>query len=92
MVHSIPIGSKFNIYGFGSQFEKLFPQSVDYNEESLEKANLLLEKLDANLGGTEIFEPLKAIYDEESDESLPRNIFLFTDGEVSNTDSVVKLI
>ena len=37
-LHSIPIGSKFNVYSFGSNFEKLFPASIDYNESNLKKA------------------------------------------------------
>jgi hypothetical protein len=34
-LHSIPIGSKFNVVSFGSGFEKLFVNSVPYNEEHL---------------------------------------------------------
>ena len=30
-LHSIPLGSKFNVYSFGSDFEKLFDASVVYN-------------------------------------------------------------
>lgn len=85
MVHSIPLGSKFNIVGFGSKFEKLFNKSTEYNEESLKIAEKLLRNLEANLGGTEIFEPLQSIFAEEIDPILPRNVYMFTDGEVSNT-------
>ena len=48
-------------------------------------ADKLLRNLDANLGGTEIFEPLQSIFAEEIDPILPRNVYMFTDGEVSNT-------
>ena len=37
-LHSLPIGSKFNVVSFGSNFEKLFPDSVEYNEENLKIA------------------------------------------------------
>jgi hypothetical protein len=37
-LHSIPLGSKFNVYSFGSHFKKLFPASVDYNESNLKIA------------------------------------------------------
>jgi hypothetical protein len=29
----------FNIVSFGSEFTKMFPESVDYTEETLEKAD-----------------------------------------------------
>jgi hypothetical protein len=41
-LHSIPIGSKFNVVSFGSNYTKMFPKCIDYNEESLEKAVDLL--------------------------------------------------
>lgn len=37
-LHSLPLGSKFNVISFGSNFSKLFPESIDYNEKSLKFA------------------------------------------------------
>ena len=37
-LHSIPLGSKFNVVSFGSNFTKLFHESVDYNESNLQIA------------------------------------------------------
>lgn len=37
-IHSLPEGSKFNICGFGSSHEFLFPKSVDLNEANMQKA------------------------------------------------------
>jgi len=37
-LHSIPLGSKFNVISFGSNFTKLFPESVVYNESNLKMA------------------------------------------------------
>jgi hypothetical protein len=37
-LHSIPLGSKFNVYSFGSEFKKIFNESVEYNEENLKNA------------------------------------------------------
>ena len=38
-MHSLPDGSRFNICGYGSTYEFLFPnQSVEYNEETLKIA------------------------------------------------------
>ncbi len=54
-IHSLPYGSKFNIVSYGSNFTKMFAKSsVEYNEENLEKADLLLNAFEADMGGTEI--------------------------------------
>jgi hypothetical protein len=60
-LHSLPIGSKFNVISFGSNFIKLFPDSVEYNEENLNIAVSEVSEFTANLGGTELLDPLKAI-------------------------------
>jgi hypothetical protein len=57
-LHSLPIGSKFNVISFGSNFEKLFPESVEYNEENLNTAASKVSDFTADLGGTELLEPL----------------------------------
>jgi hypothetical protein len=58
-LHSLSIGSKFNVVSFGSNFTKIFPQSVVYNEENLKIAVNQISSFDADMGGTEILEPLK---------------------------------
>ena len=47
-VHSLPEGSKFNIIGFGSDFEFLFKDStvVDYNELTMQEAIQDIETYD----------------------------------------------
>jgi len=37
-IHSLPEGSKFNVVSYGSDYIKLFPHSMPYNEESFKKA------------------------------------------------------
>jgi len=44
------------------------------------------------MGGTNIYEPLLSIFNQPLFEGLPRNIYLLTDGAVSNTADVVSLI
>ncbi len=60
-LHSLPLGSKFNVVSFGSKFTKLFPASVVYNELNLKIAVFLVSKYTADMGGTEILDPLKDI-------------------------------
>ena len=62
-VQSLSAGSKFNICSYGSDFSFLFGErSVNYDEKTLKEAMEKIEKFKADLGGTEIFEPLKYIF------------------------------
>ncbi|XP_072468958.1 von Willebrand factor A domain-containing protein 5A-like isoform X3 [Notamacropus eugenii] len=89
LLKSLPLGCFFNIYGFGSSFESFFPDSVEYTQQSMEKAVRRVQALQANLGGTEILEPLKNIYSKSCRPGYPRQLFLFTDGEVCDTWKVI---
>ena len=41
--------------------------------------------MSANLGGTEIYQPLKVIFDTPKIHMYQKNLFLLTDGAVSNS-------
>ncbi|KAM8905375.1 von Willebrand factor A domain-containing protein 5A-like isoform 1-T1 [Spinachia spinachia] len=92
LLKSVPLGCYFNIYSFGSRFEHIFPESEEYNQKTMEEALKKVEKMEADLGGTEILEPLKHIYRQPSIPSQPRQLFVFTDGEVGNTKEVITLV
>ena len=49
-------------------------KSVEYNEKTMEEALKKVEKMDADLGGTEILEPLKHIYSQPCIPSQPRQV------------------
>ncbi|XP_053217233.1 von Willebrand factor A domain-containing protein 5A-like isoform X1 [Podarcis raffonei] len=89
LLKSLPLGCYFNIYGFGSTYDSFYPQSVEYTQETMSKSLQRVKELQADLGGTEILQPLKAIYNQPCREGYPRQLFVFTDGEVSNTDEVI---
>ncbi|XP_033025021.1 von Willebrand factor A domain-containing protein 5A-like isoform X2 [Lacerta agilis] len=89
LLKSLPLGCYFNIYGFGSTHDSFYPQSVEYTQETMSKSLQRVKELQADLGGTEILRPLKAIYSQPCREGYPRQLFVFTDGEVSNTDEVI---
>lgn len=91
-LRSLSEGTFFNIVGFGSNYEMLFPQSRHYDDKSLDKANKHLKRLDANLGGTEVLRPLMAVLESKTNTELPRQVFLLTDGQVSNTEAVLSLV
>ncbi|XP_027900800.1 von Willebrand factor A domain-containing protein 5A-like isoform X6 [Xiphophorus couchianus] len=92
LLKSLPMGCYFNIYSFGSTFEHIFPKSVEYSEKTMEEALNKVEKMGDNLGGTEILQPLKHIYSQACIPKHPRQLFVFTDGEVGNTKEVTDLV
>eukprot|EP01106_Pelomyxa_sp_JSP_P002024 TRINITY_DN1305_c0_g1_i8.p1 TRINITY_DN1305_c0_g1~~TRINITY_DN1305_c0_g1_i8.p1 ORF type:complete len:110 (+),score=22.57 TRINITY_DN1305_c0_g1_i8:761-1090(+) len=51
-LRSLPVRSKFNIIGFGTSFEKLFPCSVMYGDHTLAQALSHVTTMNANLGST----------------------------------------
>ena len=92
-IRSIPPGSKFNVISFGSSFEQIFDDVIDYQQDTLDTAVQEIDFFDANLGGTEIFDPLHSIFASKSDEAgLDKHVYLITDGCVFNPDDVVELI
>lgn len=46
----------------------------------------------ANLGGTEIYEVLQQLLSQKPIEDYPRQIFLLTDGGVSDTQEVIRMV
>jgi hypothetical protein len=91
-LRSLPAGILFNIVGFGSTFQKLFPKSRPYDEKSLADASAHVKALEADLGGTEILGALVSILKPAVPEGTLRQLFILTDGQVSNTDEVLALV
>lgn len=85
-------GCAFNIAGFGSTHEALFDKSRSYDEKSLAEASAYVTDLHADLGGTEILPALQAVLERPHVRTLPRQVIVLTDGEVSNTDAVLELV
>jgi Ca-activated chloride channel family protein len=91
-LRSLRSGCAFNIVGFGSKYEYLFPESRPYDEASLAEATRHVEGLEANLGGTEILPVLEWLLEKPVREGLPRQLFVLTDGQVTNTEAVIALV
>ncbi|KAM9452521.1 von Willebrand factor A domain-containing protein 5A-like isoform 3-T4 [Salvelinus alpinus] len=92
LLKSLPMGCYFNIIGFGSSYESFFPKSVEYSQKTMDEALQKVKAMRADLGGTEILQPLKHIYRQPCLPDQPRQLFLFTDGEVGNTKEVLDLV
>ncbi len=91
-LRSLPEGTRFNVVGFGSRFKNLFPESRLYNEASLREASEKVKEMRADYGGTEILSPLEWILKKTLFPELPRQLFVLTDGQVTNTQEVISLI
>jgi hypothetical protein len=63
-LQSLTYGSSFQIVSYGSEFEFLFKdrRSVDYNDENFKTAFDAVSTFEADFGGTEILQPLEAIF------------------------------
>jgi hypothetical protein len=90
---SLPTNCHFNIIRFGSTFDALFKGKVarEYNEKNMREAETLIKDMKANLGGTELLGPLQWLKNNKPSASGVRQIFLLTDGEVSNVTEVTNV-
>lgn len=89
---SLTEGCYFNIIGFGTQYQSLFPSSVSYDQSSLGKAMSHVQSVQADLGGTELLKPLEHIFSLKSLPGLSRQVFVLTDGSVSNTERCIECV
>lgn len=87
----LPAGTLFNFVGYGNSYAFLFPtsQSVDTHlAEGLSYAN----NIHADMGGTEVLPALRFVLGLPPNSVYERRIFLFTDGQVSNTREVINYV
>ncbi|MCU0597516.1 MAG: VIT and VWA domain-containing protein [Desulfobacterota bacterium] len=89
-LRGLPQWVDFNVCRFGSRYEFLFKRPEKYSETSLNKALGYLYRADADLGGTEILEPLKVICSKGREAG--QDIILLTDGQVDNEQEVFEQI
>ncbi|XP_049712825.1 von Willebrand factor A domain-containing protein 5A-like isoform X2 [Elephas maximus indicus] len=89
LLKSLPVGCYFNVFGFGSSYESCFQDSVRYTQHTMEEALRKINVMKADLGGTEILTTFNAIYGSPTIPGHPLQLFVFTDGEVSDTFSVM---
>ena len=89
---SLPFGSYFQIIGFGTTYQKYNKIPILYNQKNIEEIIDLISKIDANMGGTEIYNPLWSVFNQDKIPNLPTNTILITDGKVFNSYECINLI
>ena len=94
-LQSLPEKSYYQIIGFGSEYKAYDETPKEYTQENIKKSLEIIDHLDADLGGTDIYSPLKYVFDSykvHDTINLPRNIFLLTDGEIEDKSKTLDLI
>jgi Vault protein inter-alpha-trypsin domain/von Willebrand factor type A domain len=91
-LRSLVSGCYFNIIGFGTKIDMLFPHSRLYDEATLAAATAHVSGMQADLGGTEILCALEAVFSQPRPTSMARQVVVITDGEVTNTDAVLTFV
>ncbi len=89
-LRSLEEGDRFNVVGFGSTMDMMFTAPVAYDQKNLDITTALAGKWIADLGGTEILAPLKAVL-EKAERGRKLDVLLLTDGEVGNEREVIEL-
>ena len=82
------------LIGFGSKFRKYDEVPKEYTKKNIEQTLYQISQLNSNLGGTNIYNPLKNIYEDKiyNNIKLKRKIFLLTDGAIENRNKTLELI
>lgn len=88
---SLPIGTYFNIVSFGQSHSFLWESSQAYSEATLNTAKKHVDDMDADMGGTEMYEPIKETVDRRKQE-LRTEVLVLTDGEIWHTETLFKYI
>ena len=93
-LQSLNKGSYFQLIGFGSTFEYYNKEPLEYNKENVKKLMEIINNLDADKGGTELYDPLKNIFENPMYEeiNISKHIFILTDGEIFDKETTLNLI
>ncbi|KAF7242607.1 von Willebrand factor A domain-containing protein 5B1 [Varanus komodoensis] len=91
-VKSLPSGSLLNVAGFGSNIKPIFPSSKPCNSETLRLACEYIQRLRADMGGTNLLAALAWMLGQPLHRGFPRQLFLFTNASVGNTGKVIELV
>ena len=91
-LQSLRKGSYYQIIGFSSTYTKYNLEPVAYIKDNIEISFSKINDLYSNLGGTDLYSPLKEIYNsniKKEYKDLLKNIFLLTDGEIENKNETL---
>ncbi|CAF0995209.1 unnamed protein product [Adineta ricciae] len=91
-LENLPQNCYFNIIKFGARYTCLFNESVAfYNNIHIRIATKFISQIRADLGGTEMLAPLQWLERHPPRPNRFRQVFLVTDGQVSNVSEILEL-
>ena len=93
-LQSLNKGSYFQLIGFGSSFEYYNKEPLEYNKENVKKLMEIINNLNADKGGTELYEPLKNVFENPIYKkiNIAKHIFILIDGEIDDKETTLNLI
>ena len=84
-------GDRFNVIQFNSVTDKLFPDAVPVDAQTLGRAREYVSRLQAT-GGTEMLPALRAALNGRENPGLIRQVLFLTDGAVGNEQQLFEFI
>ncbi|XP_060690666.1 von Willebrand factor A domain-containing protein 5B1 isoform X3 [Hemiscyllium ocellatum] len=92
VIKSLPPGTLLNIIGFGSNVRTLFSSSRPCNDETLCLACEYIQRMRADMGGTNILGALSWIFKQPMRRGYPRQLFILTDATVRHAGKIIELV
>ncbi|XP_061588146.1 von Willebrand factor A domain-containing protein 5B1 [Cololabis saira] len=89
---SLPSGTMLNIVGFGTTVKPLFTSSKLCTDVILMQAYEYVQRMRADMRGTNLAGALTWLYQQPMQRSYPRQVFIITDGSISNVAKVLELV
>uniref|UniRef100_A0A3P8SQA9 von Willebrand factor A domain containing 5B2 n=1 Tax=Amphiprion percula TaxID=161767 RepID=A0A3P8SQA9_AMPPE len=89
---SLPSGTMLNIVGFGTTIKPLFTTSKLCTDITLMQACEYIQRMRADMRGTNLLGALSWLYHQPMQRSYPRQVFIITDGSISNVAKVLELV
>ncbi|XP_037837974.1 von Willebrand factor A domain-containing protein 5B1 [Kryptolebias marmoratus] len=89
---SLPSGTMLNIVGFGTTIKPLFNSSKLCTDVTLMQAYEYVQRMRADMRGTNLLGALSWLYQQPMQRSYPRQVFIITDGSISNVAKVLELV
>ncbi|XP_060762020.1 von Willebrand factor A domain-containing protein 5B1 [Neoarius graeffei] len=91
-IKSLPSSAMVNIAGFGSVVKPLFASSKPCTDIITDQVLDYVQKLHADLCGNNLLGALSWVYHQPVHRSCPRQLFILTDGSLSNVGKVLELV
>ncbi|KAF4076611.1 hypothetical protein AMELA_G00217060 [Ameiurus melas] len=91
-IKSLPSSAMVNIAGFGSVVKPLYTSSKPCTDIIMAQVLDYVQKLHADLGGSNLLGALSWVYQQPAHRSCPRQLFILTDGSLVNVGQVLELV